>query len=92
MQKAYMYILECSDGTYYTGVQPGSTKDLEKSVKEHNDGEGGDYTRKRLPVKLVHHEMYLSAVDASYRKKQVESLSRKNKEVLINGKYKDLPD
>lgn len=90
MPTGYMYILECSDGTYYTGHLAGSPKDLEKSLKEHNAGKGGDYTRKRLPVKLVYHEMYLSANDASYRAKQVRCLSREKKDVLITGRYEDL--
>lgn len=48
----YMYILKCSDGTYYTG----STVDLEKRLWQHQRGEGANYTKKRLPVELIYYE------------------------------------
>jgi putative endonuclease len=47
--KGYMYILECSDGSYYTG----SNKNLELRILEHQNGEGANHTKKRLPVKLI---------------------------------------
>jgi putative endonuclease len=50
----FMYILECSNGTYYTG----STLHLQKRLNEHNNGTGANYTRKHLPVKLVYFEEY----------------------------------
>ena len=49
-----MYILECSDGSYYTG----STNDLEKRLEQHQGGEGANHTRKRLPVELVYYEEF----------------------------------
>ncbi|MCF8222707.1 MAG: GIY-YIG nuclease family protein [Bacteroidales bacterium] len=49
MSRSYVYILECSDGTYYTG----STKYLSRRLKQHAAGEGSRYTRLRLSVKLV---------------------------------------
>lgn len=52
MAKGYTYILECSDGNYYTG----STKDLENRLQQHQNGEGANHTKKRLPVKLVYVE------------------------------------
>lgn len=45
-----MYMLECSDGTYYVG----STRDLEYRLSEHQEGKGAKYTSRRLPVKLVY--------------------------------------
>ncbi len=48
----YMYILECSDGSYYTG----STWDMERRLTEHHNREGARHTAKRLPVKLVYCE------------------------------------
>ena len=51
----YTYILLCSDGSYYTG----STNDLDRRIAEHMKGEGANYTRKRLPVKLVYFEAIL---------------------------------
>ena len=55
----FMYILECGDGSYYTG----STVDLERRLKEHQNGIGANYTIKKQPVKLVYFEEY-SRVDA----------------------------
>ena len=55
----YAYILECGDGTLYTGW----TNDLEKRLKTHNEGKGGKYTRSRLPVKLVYFEEYGSPTE-----------------------------
>ncbi|WP_366892654.1 GIY-YIG nuclease family protein [uncultured Aquimarina sp.] len=46
-----MYILECSDGSYYTG----STKDLDRRLKQHQNGEGANHTKKRLPVKRLYY-------------------------------------
>lgn len=59
--RAYMYILECADGSYYTG----STKDLEKRLEQHQQGEGANHTRKRLPVKLVYYETF-SRIDEAF--------------------------
>ena len=78
---AYMYILECSDGSYYTG----STKDIEKRLQEHQDGVGANHTKKRLPVTLVYYEKYDRIDTAFYREKQVQGWSRAKKEALING-------
>jgi len=79
--KGYMYILECSDGSYYTG----STNNLELRLAQHQAGEGANHTRKRLPVKLVYYEEYQRIDEAFYREKQVQGWSRKKKEALING-------
>jgi putative endonuclease len=78
---AYIYILECADGSYYTG----STTDLERQLWQHQQGEGANYTAKRLPVKLVFCEYYQCVVDAFEREKQVQGWSRKKKQVLISG-------
>ena len=75
-----MYILECSDGTYYTG----STKDLTRRLEHHQSGEGANYTAKRLPVKLLYYEVYDRIDYAFNREKQVQGWSRKKKEALIN--------
>lgn len=76
-----MYILECVDGSYYTG----SANDLELRLQQHQNGEGANHTRKRLPVELVHYEEYDKIHKAFYREKQVQGWSRKKKEALING-------
>ena len=80
MSKGYMYILECVDGSYYTG----STKNLELRIAEHQASEGANHTKKRLPVKLVYFEEYSRIDEAFYREKQVQGWSRAKKEALIN--------
>ena len=67
MSKGYMYILECSDGSYYTGI----TKDLTRRLEQHQSGEGANYTAKRLLVKLIYYEEYDRIDDVFYREKQV---------------------
>lgn len=74
-----MYILECCDGSYYTG----STNDLDLRLQQHNNGEGANHTRKRLPVELVYYEEFDRIDSAFYREKQVQGWSRKKKEALI---------
>ncbi len=87
MKKGYMYILECSDGSYYTG----STTNLELRLQQHQSGEGANHTKKQLPVTLVYLEEYLRIDEAFYREKQVQGWSRKKKEALINGNPQLLP-
>ena len=82
-----MYILLCSDGSFYTG----STKDLERRLKQHENGDGANYTAKRLPVKLIYYEVYDRIDHAFYREKQVQGWSRKKKTALIEGRLNDLP-
>jgi putative endonuclease len=81
-----MYILECSDKTYYTG----STWNLEKRIEEHNSGEGANYTSKRLPVSLVYYEYYEMIEEAFNREKQVQKWSHKKKLALIKQNAVDL--
>jgi putative endonuclease len=87
MYKGWMYILKCANGTYYVG----STNNLELRLNQHENGEGSNYTRKNLPVKLVYYEEYGRIDDAFYREKQVQGWSRKKKEALINERKEDLP-
>ena len=77
----HMYILECVDGSYYTG----STRDLGRRLLQHQDGVGARHTAKRLPVKLVYCEFYERVADAFYREKQVQGWSRKKKQALMAG-------
>ena len=81
-----MYILQCSDGSYYTG----STKDIELRLAQHQAGKGANHTKKRLPVKLVYLEEYQRIDDAFVREKQIQGWSRKKKEALINGDFNSL--
>jgi putative endonuclease len=78
---AHMYILDCVDGSYYTG----STKDLVRRLAQHQRGEGAKHTAKRLPVRLVYCEFYDRVADAFAREKQVQGWTRKKKEALIAG-------
>lgn len=78
--KGYMYILQCSNGAYYTG----STINLERRLKQHQNGEGANFTRKHLPVELVYFEEFQRIDKAFYREKQVQKWSRSKKEALIN--------
>ena len=82
-----MYILKCVDGSYYTG----STNDLDRRVWEHQNQRVANYTKKRLPVKLVYFEEYNRIDEAFYREKQVQGWSRKKKEALVNGEEYLLP-
>jgi putative endonuclease len=84
---AWMYILECADGSYYVG----STKDLDLRLSQHQEGLGARYTSKRLPVKLVYGEEYDRIDDAFYREKQVQGWRRAKREALINGDPDLLP-
>jgi putative endonuclease len=86
--KSYMYILECATGHYYTG----STNDLEFRLKQHENCEGANFTKKHLPVKLVYFEEFQRIDLAFYREKQVQGWSRKKKEALINGSFDKLSD
>lgn len=85
---ASIYILECSNGKYYTG----STINLEKRLKEHQEGLGANFTKKHLPVKLVFHEQFQNIKEAFEKEKQVQGWSRKKKEALINGEFELLPE
>lgn len=87
MSKGFMYILLCSDNSYYTG----STKDLELRLAQHQAGEGANHTKKRLPVELVYYEEFERIDEAFYREKQVQGWSRKKKAALIENRPEDLP-
>jgi putative endonuclease len=79
----FVYIVECADGTYYTGFTP----DLERRIQLHNSGKGAKYTRDRRPVKLIWHKEFKYFKTAFFREKQVKALKRKEKESLV----KNLP-
>ncbi|RAJ15117.1 GYDIA family GHMP kinase [Olleya aquimaris] len=87
MPKGFVYILECSDGSFYTG----STIDLEKRISQHNSGQGANHTRKRLPVTLVFVEEFNRIDDAFYREKQIQGWNRNKKIALIKNHLELLP-
>jgi putative endonuclease len=77
----YCYIVECADGTFYTGW----ATDPERRVKTHNAGRGAKYTRARRPVKLVYVEEQPDRSTAMKRERAIKSLSREKKIKLTNG-------
>lgn len=81
-----MYILECADGSFYTG----STKNLEQRLRQHQNGQGANHTKKRLPVTLVYAEYYGRVSDAFYREKQVQGWSRAKKIALMDSDWQRL--
>ena len=80
----YLYILQCSDGTYYTG----STKDLAKRLTEHQSKKGANYTKTRLPVTLVFQESFLNIADAFYYEKKIQKWSHSKKKAMIENNWK----
>ncbi len=84
MTKTYwVYILKCSDGSYYTG----STSNLEKRISEHQNGLIKGYTSKRFPVKLVFSEYFEDVYFAISAERQIKGWTRAKKEALINGDF-----
>lgn len=75
----YCYILECVDGTFYTGW----TTDPDRRLQQHNKGIGSRYTRSRLPVKMVYLEPQPDRVAAMKRERTIKRLSRAKKKELI---------
>ncbi len=88
MRKGYMYIIECSDGSFYTG----STVDIERRMRQHNSGEGANHTKKRRPLRLLYYEEHYHVAEAYYREKQIQKWSRKKKLALIEGRFNELPE
>ena len=81
----YTYILKCKDGTLYTGW----TNNIDKRLKDHNDGKGAKYTKVRRPVELVYYEEFESKEEAMKREYAIKQLTRKQKEELV-AKHKQL--
>lgn len=77
----HLYIIECRDGTLYTGI----TNDLEQRIKDHNHGKGYRYTKYRWPVKLICSEQLPDRSAALKREAQIQGWSREKKMLLIEG-------
>ncbi|HTE01304.1 MAG TPA: GIY-YIG nuclease family protein [Mucilaginibacter sp.] len=89
MNQYFVYILLCSDNSYYTGV----TNDLERRLYEHENGiDTKSYTFKKRPVKLVFHEMFTEITQAIAFEKQIKGWNRAKKEAIINGQWDLLPE
>jgi putative endonuclease len=77
-RRFFCYLLECADGTYYTGW----TTDPQRRLEQHNRGRGARYTRARLPVRLVYVEELPSQTAAMKRERAIKSLSHRQKQEL----------
>ena len=89
MKIYYVYILKCSDKTYYTGI----TSNLTKRIKEHKAGKHIDsYTFKRRPVTLEFYAEFTNVEQAIDTEKQIKKWSRVKKQALINGDFEKLPN
>ena len=80
----YTYIVECSDGSYYTG----KTKDINRRIKQHNGllSGGAKYTKLKRPVKLVYVETYTTNQFACQREEEIKKLTHQQKNLLIQKK------
>ena len=78
--KAYMYVVECCDGTYYTGY----TTAVKKRIAVHNSGKGAKYTRARLPVKLIYVEGFDSKEEAMSAEALLKRKKRPQKERFLS--------
>ncbi len=76
----FVYILECADGTYYTGV----TDDVEKRLEAHRQGRGAKYTRGRGPLRLAYLESCPNRSEAQKREASIKRLPRCKKVLLID--------
>lgn len=85
MEKAYTYIVQCVDGTFYCGW----TLNVEDRCRVHNEGKGSKYVSKRLPAKVVYFEEFDTRAKAAQREYQIKCLTRKDKILLIQKKHPD---
>ena len=81
MKKSWVYILHCSDGTFYTGC----TTNLRQRIYQHKEGVFEGYTKKRRPVKLVWYEEFRDIREAIDAERQIKDWSAKKKRALISG-------
>jgi putative endonuclease len=78
-----VYILECSDGTFYTGI----TNNLKRRVLEHNDSVlGAKYTRGRRPVKLIYSRKFKNMSDAAKEEWRIKKMDKTNKKSLVDSR------
>ncbi len=84
---AYVYILLCADGSYYTGT---ARQGLEQRIAEHNASRYDGYTATRRPVRLVYSQWFERITDAIAAERQIKGWSRAKKEALIGGDFEAL--
>jgi len=75
----FVYTLQCSDGSYYTGI----TNDLKKRFKAHIEGNGARYTKSHKPIKIIYTEKYATKSEALKREAEIKSWPKKRKEAII---------
>lgn len=89
MKYYYVYILKCSDNTFYTGV----TSNIDKRLTEHIDGKHkNSYTFNRRPLSLEFYAEFSNVQQAITKEKQIKKWSQKKKVALINGDFDSLPN
>ena len=89
MQSSFVYILLCSDNTYYTGV----TENVYKRFEEHQSGKHfGSYTYGRRPLDLVYYCHFMDITQAITFEKKIKKWSRAKKQALIENRFNDLPN
>ena len=75
----YVYILECKDGSLYTGI----TTDVERRFTEHCEGIGSKYTKAKEPVRMVYQEEHPDRSSASKREAEIKKMTREKKLLLV---------
>ena len=89
MKIYFVYILQCNDDSYYTGV----TSNLSQRLFEHSSGKyENSYTHSRRPVDIVFYCEFTDIEIAIDKEKQIKKWSRAKKKALINGNYDELPN
>jgi len=88
MKTGHVYIIKCSDDSYYTGV----TNDPVRRFTEHQKGIGSTYTKFRRPLKLAWVSEEMDIMTAIENEKKVKGWRREKKEALINGEWEKLPE
>ncbi len=83
MKSSWVYILKCSDGSYYTGC----TSNIQKRLLEHQSGIFRCYTSTRLPIELIFSQEFTDIDDAIRAERRIKGWTRKKKDALIAGKY-----
>ncbi len=83
MSKYHVYIVECSDGSLYTGY----TTDIDRRMNQHNQGKASRITRTKLPVSLVYYEIFADKSSALKREAEIKTWPRSKKLALVNTKH-----
>lgn len=80
LKKWYLYIVQCKDGTYYTGI----STDIKRRIKEHNNKKGAKALYGKLPVVLVHKEEFINQIEAAKREREIKGWNHVQKASFIN--------